>query len=101
MLPPDSVGGNDNLILALSPSIELNFSGIAFSTAAGNWNIFYSDFESSDRLFINDGSLVTSGVFTVSEQVAQTPIPGTLPLFATGLGALGLITYRRKRKQAV
>lgn len=26
-----------------------------------------------------------------------TPLPGTLPLFATGLGALGLIGWRRKR----
>ena len=30
------------------------------------------------------------------------PLPGTLPLFATGLGALGLLGWRRKRKgQAV
>ena len=28
-----------------------------------------------------------------------TPIPAALPLFATGLGALGLIGWRRKRKQ--
>ena len=27
-----------------------------------------------------------------------TPLPGALPLFATGLGALGLLTWRRKRK---
>ena len=31
-----------------------------------------------------------------------TPLPGALPLFATGLGALGLLGWRRKRKaQAV
>jgi len=30
--------------------------------------------------------------------VAQTPLPGALPLFATGLGALGLLGWRRKRK---
>ena len=30
--------------------------------------------------------------------VAETPLPGALPLFATGLGALGLMTWRRKRK---
>ena len=29
-----------------------------------------------------------------------TPIPAALPLFATGLGAIGLLTWRRKRKQA-
>ena len=29
----------------------------------------------------------------------NTPLPTTLPLFATGLGALGLLGWRRKRKQ--
>jgi hypothetical protein len=28
----------------------------------------------------------------------STPLPGALPLFATGLGALGLLGWRRKRK---
>jgi len=31
-----------------------------------------------------------------------TPLPSALPLFATGIGALGLLGWRRKRKaQAV
>ena len=30
--------------------------------------------------------------------VSQTPLPATLPLFASGLGALGLLGWRRKRK---
>jgi hypothetical protein len=30
-----------------------------------------------------------------------TPLPATLPLFATGLGALGLLGWRRKRKARV
>ena len=30
----------------------------------------------------------------------NTPLPAALPLFATGLGALGLLTWRRKRKNA-
>lgn len=32
--------------------------------------------------------------------VSETPLPAALPLFATGLGALGVIAHRRKRKQA-
>jgi hypothetical protein len=31
---------------------------------------------------------------------AETPLPAALPLFATGLGALGLIGWRRKKKTA-
>ena len=31
----------------------------------------------------------------------QTPLPAALPLFASGLGVLGLLGWRRKRKQAV
>ena len=30
----------------------------------------------------------------------ETPLPAALPLFATGLGALGLLGWRRKRKAA-
>lgn len=30
--------------------------------------------------------------------VANTPLPAALPLFATGLGAIGLLGWRRKRK---
>ena len=38
---------------------------------------------------------------TVSPNHASlTPIPAALPLFASGLGGLGLISWRRKRKKA-
>jgi hypothetical protein len=30
--------------------------------------------------------------------IASTPLPAALPLFATGLGALGLLGWLRKRK---
>jgi len=30
-----------------------------------------------------------------------TPLPATIPLFATGLGGLGLLGWRRKRKAQV
>ena len=32
--------------------------------------------------------------------VSTIPLPGALPLFATGLGTLGLLSWRRKRKAA-
>jgi hypothetical protein len=36
-----------------------------------------------------------------SSPPSETPLPAALPLFASGLGAFGLIGWRRKRKQAV
>jgi hypothetical protein len=35
----------------------------------------------------------------ISSDVTTTPLPAALPLFATGLGALGLLGWTRKRKQ--
>ena len=37
-------------------------------------------------------------VSVVNEGVSATPIPGALPLFASGLGAMGFFGWRRKRK---
>ena len=45
------------------------------------------------------GSLDITYNFTPST-TAETPLPAALPLFATGLGALGLLGWRRKRKAA-
>jgi hypothetical protein len=42
---------------------------------------------------------VTVGSWDVTIEAA-TPLPGAFPLFATGLGALGLLGWRRKRKNA-
>jgi hypothetical protein len=38
------------------------------------------------------------GFLATDPPLAQTPLPATLPLFATGLGALGLLGWRRKKK---
>jgi len=37
---------------------------------------------------------------TFAAATSATPLPAALPLFATGLGALGLFGWRRKRKNA-
>jgi hypothetical protein len=44
-----------------------------------------------------DGSLQFTGLNSLSFTAAVTPIPAALPLFASGLGALALLGWRRKR----
>jgi hypothetical protein len=44
-----------------------------------------------------DPSFFSSLEDTLDDPVA-TPLPAALPLFATGLGGLGLLRWRRKRK---
>jgi hypothetical protein len=41
------------------------------------------------------GSVVSS---TPNNIFSPVPFPAALPLFATGIGALGLLGWRRKRK---
>jgi hypothetical protein len=36
--------------------------------------------------------------FVVTPPVTPVPLPAALPLFASGLGAMGLFTWRRRRK---
>jgi hypothetical protein len=56
--------------------------------------------------FVVDGGWGANGVqqLTVNEfnfgSTSETPLPAALPLFATGLGALGLIARRWKKKAA-
>jgi len=60
------------------PVGHVRFSGAAFDV----------DLSRSSVLLGND--LILPGI----------PLPATLPLFATGLGALGLLGWRRRRKNA-
>jgi len=45
-------------------------------------------------------SFVTDNIFAPPGAGATTPVPAALPLFATGLGALGLLGWCRKKKAA-
>jgi hypothetical protein len=75
-LGPPLTSGNDSVQTTNKP-IDVPGEGytniVAYSDSAGAWS----------------GPTVTTGV---------TPLPAALPLFVTGLGALGLFGWRRKRK---
>jgi len=46
------------------------------------------------------GTAFANGTNLTFTAIAETPLPAALPLFATGLGAMGLIGWRRKKKAA-
>jgi hypothetical protein len=54
---------------------------------------------SGDMTVINSGIAVAQNPVTFTLQAA--PLPAALPLFVSGLGALGLLGWRRKRKAYV
>ena len=45
-------------------------------------------------------SFVTNNIFAPPGAAGATPVPAALPLFVTGLGALGALGWRRKKKTA-
>lgn len=64
-------------------------------------------------IFASGGDVITSVVFSSTDATFEldnfaagvpirgVPVPGTLPLFAAGLSALGLLGWRRRRKTGV
>jgi hypothetical protein len=58
----------------------------------------YFHFTSIDATF--DVNLATSSVTLDNELVAPVPVPAALPLFVSGLGALGLLARRRRKQSA-
>ena len=83
------VTGNDN-----TQTITLNLTGNLIT--ASTFDLFLT-FQSFDTGFFADNSkeVVNASI----AQVSAVPLPATLPLFASGLGALALLARRRKQKQ--
>jgi hypothetical protein len=50
------------------------------------------------HIWLSDASQATGAVDNLS--VSAAPLPAVLPLFATGLGAMGLFGWWRKKKAA-
>jgi hypothetical protein len=95
---------------AFSASLTLASGAITSWTIAGFWkpgpgpdSAQTSTSSSGDATslstdtFLEFGSTNAPGLWSPPSGAA-TPLPAALPLFATGLGALGLLGWRRKRK---
>ena len=71
--------------------IVLDFGGLGGASSPLYGGAFYNG-QGNNNAFARSAS---GGV-----EVSATPLPAALPLFATGLGAMGLLGWRRKRKNA-
>ncbi len=86
----------------------VNFGGIEPNNApsAIYLNIGYSGYDGIGNGQWADaaGGVTTNGYDPVQGYIVEfsptTPLPAALPLFATGLGLVGLLGWRRKRKNA-
>jgi hypothetical protein len=72
----------------------------AYVNGAGGWDFYL--ISSNPPYQLTDGveHSVGSDTATFTPVGTTTPLPAALPLFASGLGALGLFGWRRKRKNA-
>ena len=78
--------------------MTISFDSIAY-TPAGQPLTYVAD----EYNALNNGNSdiigFTAGYWTASiPTVSTTPLPAALPLFATGLGGLGFLSWRRKKK---
>jgi len=77
-------------------------SGLAIAFAKVSDSVFYVFLDDGgsgrDRDFDDMVVKIVDPPFLPAVPVSAVPLPAALPLFATGLGALGLIGWRRKRK---
>ena len=72
--------------------IDSTNSAVALSSLA-----FFMD-DSHTGLREASSGFVDSIIVSDSLSTSAVPLPAALPLFATGLGAFGLLGWRRKRK---
>jgi hypothetical protein len=97
LLAPNSFESNDNELFLNEP-FRLSGNGVSLLVAGiGDINVFSFGGNGSGNDYgeFGPGGFAGVGVFTA---VAATPLPAALPLFATGLGALGFLGWRRQRR---
>ena len=71
--------------------IGTSFSGVAAAT--GVLELFYFDSNNHDNT-----QFITADVIAGQQAGSPVPLPGALPLFVSGLGAIGALAWRRRRK---
>jgi hypothetical protein len=93
-LPFFNVSIDNSPVLSLNNTAPGSYTEYTFSfTGTGSDTLSFGGNTTPDEWFVDDISVTAA-------PVAPTPLPAALPLFAAGLGGLGLLGWRRKRKNA-
>jgi hypothetical protein len=75
---PGNTDPKGSIIISAIGNTDFDFTSLLVEVCVGNNNC--------------------SHTFDITNSLTATPLPAALPLFASGLGALGLLGWRRKRK---
>ena len=92
---------NSFIVENFNTSTYVNFEFVNSLTTPGTDDLILSvgtDYASYECNFCNPVRGIVSGDAVSGDNVGATPLPTTIPLFASGLGALGLLGWRRRRK---
>lgn len=92
---------NSFIGLATNGGLIVTPTHIAFSvTSDGQTAYAFFDDAAGGRTDHDYDDMIVKLTFaaSVGEEAAATPLPAALPLFAAGIGALGLLGWRRKRR---
>lgn len=102
----DGTGANLNIPFSLSINYSDNLTIVggttfSFADAAGTlWQIVVNGLTIGPNSGGAMSNYLTAQVTDPPGGVSQAPLPAALPLFASGLGAIGLFGWRRRRKNA-
>jgi PEP-CTERM motif len=87
--------GSCPTVLASGASCDLEAAALNTTVAGTYDDVLTLDFTYTPT---TGPTQIVEVTYTLDATVGTTPIPAALPLFATGLGVLGLFVWRQKRK---
>jgi hypothetical protein len=94
----DANGGgfSDTVYFTYPPDYPGVFAAQLYTGPESSPTFIYGVFQGT----YTDAPLALDPDATITISATPTPLPAALPMFASGLGALGLIAWRRKKKAA-